>query len=164
MKIAFRKPLLLFVPLVHQPAFTRICATAFRVYCTATPKTAAQIIALTNLLSIPSVCLLRARTRGHRRYHRYASTAVRNNYNQSVSHLSTLSERTKRCIGAAELALWDETISLLHHMQDAFPSTKPNRHTQFNLLSRPQKQTEYLQQQQQQIDKQARRAVAFLRS
>jgi hypothetical protein len=163
--IAHHKPLLRFVPLVHQSAFTRLCATAFRAYCAATAKTTAQTIALTNLLSIPSVCLVQARTRGHKRYHRYVCTpAYNNNNNKSASHHSSLSARTKRCIDTAELALWDETVSLLHHMQDAFPSTQTRRQTQTNPTPHPKQQTDRMQQLQLHIDKRARRAVAILRS
>ena len=99
-QLAKHKPVLETVPMQHRIAWTRACAAAFSAYVQAADKTEAQLIALTNLLAMPSVCLTRASGGRGKSAHQ---PAYRNS--------------TAQRLNAAELAIRGETSSLLFHMQ-----------------------------------------------
>jgi hypothetical protein len=116
-QLAKHKSILETVPVQHRIAWTRACAAAFTAYVQAPDKSEPQLIALTNLLALPSVCLTRA------------SGGKRNLVYEQINRNSPSGKIAQR-ISAAELALRDETSSLLFHMQQApMSSARANNHS-----------------------------------
>ena len=154
-EIAAHKRLLRRIPQQHSEAFVQLCSKAFADYAKSRDGTDQQLVALTNLLSIPAVCLVQAR-------------GGRNNRNAEARNTQSVNWLMSEVMRTANSSLWDESASLLNHIHFNFPWTqsKSFKSIQDTGISSNTVQQALLQEQlkhAQQAAK-ARAAVAHMRS